>query len=384
VQYLERAVALDPEFMAAWDLLARARSWLLRSGVGFDTLPAWTAVERTRALAPGSLEAALAAGYYRYYARGDFTAALAEMEAADRLMPNSSEILVARALLERRLGRFDESLALTLRAAELDPRNVDALEELAGNYKYMGRADEAELWYERALRLRPTSASLILGKFRLLVNVRGDIARARQLTATARGLIEPEQAANLDGTVAFLARDYAAAAAGYSGLDRTEVNTLVPNRSLALALVARAAGDSQAMRAHADTLLRITRAELASRMRRGADDPFGSQATVESELAVGLALLGEHAGAARTVEGALRKYPIERDAVDSPFNLRWMAIVYMIAGRKAEAVTTLERALAIPSDDLTVPMLRLDPTFDPLRTEPGFQRLVSGSPSSTP
>ena len=129
------------------------------------------------------------------------------------------------------------------------------------------------------------------------------------------------------------------------------------------------------MRAHADTLVRAARAELSERMRQGPDDPFGNQATVETQMAVGMALLGEHAAATRTVEAALKKYPLQRDAIEVPGLLKWVAMVHLIAGRKADAIATLEQALSIPSD-VTVPYLRMNPIYDGLRGEPGFRKLV--------
>ena len=89
---LRQAVTRDSNFVAAWSLLARSASWDLRAGSAGDTAPAWRAVERTIALVPGSLEAHLASGYYRFYAQGDYPAALAQFDAADRLLPNDSEL----------------------------------------------------------------------------------------------------------------------------------------------------------------------------------------------------------------------------------------------------------------------------------------------------
>jgi hypothetical protein len=48
----------------------------------------------------------------------------------------------------------------------------------------------------------------------------------------------------------------------------------------------------------------------------------------------------------------------------------------MLVGRRADAIATLERTLAVPSG-MTVALLRLDPTYDSLRGEPAFQRLVA-------
>src|SRR5687767_4870410 len=98
VRLLTEAVERDSTFAAAWGLLAQAQSWLLRTGAATDTLPAQLAVNRVRALAPGSLDAHLARGYYLYYAVAEFEAALSEFDAVDRIVPNNSEIMLARAL----------------------------------------------------------------------------------------------------------------------------------------------------------------------------------------------------------------------------------------------------------------------------------------------
>jgi hypothetical protein len=54
-----------------------------------------------------------------------------------------------------------------------------------------------------------------------------------------------------------------------------------------------------------------------------------------------------------------------------------VAISHMLIGRRAEAVALLGRLLAAPSS-MTVFELRLDPTYDGLRSDAGFQRLVGG------
>ena len=72
----QRAVDLDPEFVAAWSGLVRAQAWLLRTGVETDTMPARRSLDRLRELALSAPETMLAESYYRYYARADFEGAL--------------------------------------------------------------------------------------------------------------------------------------------------------------------------------------------------------------------------------------------------------------------------------------------------------------------
>ncbi len=52
-------------------------------------------------------------------------------------------------------------------------------------------------------------------------------------------------------------------------------------------------------------------------------------------------------------------------------------VIDAFQGEKDAAIDELERLLSIPSP-LSVPLLRLDPIWDPLRHHPQFQRLVDG------
>ena len=193
ITQLERAVELDTSFVAAWSLLAQARSWMIRRGLESDTLWAWAAVQHAQRLAPGSLEASVAAGYYRYYARGDFAGALADLSAADRLMPNSSEILYAIGLLERRLGRWDDAATHLQRAEALDLRNGQLVTNIAETFTLMRRFPEAQPAIERALVLAPGSGATHVQKL-VMYTAMGDTSGARAALRDASGAV-PERSA---------------------------------------------------------------------------------------------------------------------------------------------------------------------------------------------
>ena len=56
-----------------------------------------------------------------------------------------------------------------------------------------------------------------------------------------------------------------------------------------------------------------------------------------------------------------------------------MAIVYAQAGEQELAIDELETALSMPSD-ISIPWLRVDPLFDPLRDNPRFKALLESEP----
>jgi len=94
--------------------------------------------------------------------------------------------------------------------------------------------------------------------------------------------------------------------------------------------------------------------------------------------------LGDKAAALALAERAIAANPIEKDAVSGPSPIETLAHVAAQMGEPDRAIAALRKLLSIPADTaapLTSALLQLDPTFDPLRNDPRFQKLVA---SETP
>jgi serine/threonine-protein kinase len=374
VYQLERAVELDTSFVAAWSLLAQARSWLIRRGLETDTVWASAAVRHTQQLAPGSLEAAVAQGYYRYYARGDFSGALDDLQAAARITPNSAELLHAIGLLERRVGRWEDAVTSFRRAAALDPRSSLIPFTLGETYTLMRRFADARRAIDHAIELSPESQQAHMQSVRLQMAM-GDLAGARAALRRAAGTLTDDVTRNFEGELAFYAADYALAMRDFAG-QSPEFIAVAPHRSLYLALAAAASGDSALARAHADTLLRLGTAELDARRAAGGVDPFSRQSLIESQMAVALAIRGERDNAVQLAERAASQFGIERDAIEATAQQPYLAMTYVLVGRRADAIASLQRLLAVPGA-MTAPLLLLEPTYQWRRRDLAFHQLVS-------
>jgi tetratricopeptide (TPR) repeat protein len=80
-------------------------------------------LETAQKLEPNSPETLLALGYYQYYVLSDYGPAKTTFERVSRMLPNSSEVLLALARIARREGHWDQSVVYDEQALTLDPRN---------------------------------------------------------------------------------------------------------------------------------------------------------------------------------------------------------------------------------------------------------------------
>src|SRR5207249_1053123 len=158
VRLLEQAVARDPSFVIAYDLLAGAHDRIYF--LGFDHTEARlqlaeTAMQSIRRLSPESGETHLAFAQHLYWAYGDYDRAQEELAAARRTLPNESRIPLMSGYIDRRQGRWAKSLEEMKQALELDPRNFSILQQISLTYQGLRHYEETAATLDRALAIAP-------------------------------------------------------------------------------------------------------------------------------------------------------------------------------------------------------------------------------------
>ena len=261
------------------------------------------------------------------------------------------------------------------RAAQLDPRDASLSRTLGETYYFLRRPSDATRALNRALALDATDPPSLFLKQGVLANLLGDTAAARRFVDGEGTRMPPRVRAYAAGLVAFRARDFRTALTEFAKRE-SPAFSVDARRELVLADAAAASGDSLLARAYADTLVRKARAELARIGAHPRSDLFGRRSGIEAQMAIALAILGDHAQAVRLAEASAHRYSVERDALGGAQVQTYLATTYMIVGRHADAIAVLRRLLAIPST-MTVHRLRLTPSWDPLRGDPEFQRLLA-------
>src|SRR5438477_2367413 len=140
IELLDEAVKRDPSFFDAYCQLAFAHESLY-AVLGSDHTPARlalaeAALQAATRLRPDAPETHLARAQYLYYGLRDYPGALAELEIARRGLPNDPRLFEITGYILRRRGQSEEGLQNLERAAELDPRNFDILQQIALSYQF--------------------------------------------------------------------------------------------------------------------------------------------------------------------------------------------------------------------------------------------------------
>lgn len=158
VNYFERAIAVDPNFVEAYLGLAKTYGWQWIMGVlpPREAYPKFTAAMQ-KALAidsnvPEAHYVKAAAAYYFYW---NWPEAEREFRLALQLNPNLEEARFEYAWFLAAMGRYAEAVPEAERAVEVDPFSVSANLALGSVYQMAGRLDEALRQIEKTIEIEP-------------------------------------------------------------------------------------------------------------------------------------------------------------------------------------------------------------------------------------
>jgi eukaryotic-like serine/threonine-protein kinase len=364
----EQAVALDSTFAQAWAQLSRARSYFYYTaepdpGIGEG---ARVAAARALALGPSLPEAQLAMGDYQLNVRGEGEAALAAYQAGLKFAPRNADLLTGAALAEQVLGRWDAALGHIKHARELDPRSVATARRLVATLLRLRRYPEAMPAAERSVALAPDNLDL-LENMVMVHLAQGDLAGARAAIRDRSKAMQPTDLVAYFGNYWDL----------YWVLDDPHQQLLLrlpPSAfdndrgtwAIVLMQTLWLRGDRARARAYADTALVATDEFLKT-------NPDNAQRRAFRGLV--LAYLGRKGEAIREGEHAASLIPISRDGYTGPYMQQILARIYLLSGEPEKALDHLAPLLRIPNY-LSPGWLRIDPTWDDLRKQPRFRKLV--------
>lgn len=285
------------------------------------------------------------------------------------------------------MGRWEEALEYANKARRLKPRaSIIYTHELGYTRMCLRRFDEAVQDFDQAISLSPHLNDAYILKAHTLVARDGDVSEAKQvmLEMMHRGSIV--EAAEATATQSFGGQLTVVALrlfpetwseildafeAGRIERYRVTQPAVIAATHISRAFVFEATGDRQSAiarydsaRVHYERIIRLNPRSAYLSVYRG-------------NLALAYIGLGRCDEAIREGEAAVRTLPISKDAVVGPDQVFYLAAIYMKCGRIEEAIDQIEILLSVPYY-LSPGLLRADPIWDPIRTNPRFRRLAEG------
>jgi TolB-like protein/Tfp pilus assembly protein PilF len=374
-QLYQRAIDLDPDFALAIARYSQLESWIQHT---FELTPerrqkALHLAERALQLQPDLPEAHLARGFSYYYGDNNYDAALKEFEIAKDGLPNESEVYLALGAIQRRQGKWDESTANLEKAVALSPKDVWVVQNLAFNYQMLRDFDKANRTIDRALAVDPTAAGALELKSKLAILEKGDFGVAEKAFAAVKSVpLTGEIKLKIIGSrceVFLLERKY------QEGLQEAES---LPDEQVAAfpgGLWAKYYFIGFARKAlHDDAGARAAFEKSKSAAEEQAKrNPDSEDAHIQ--LAKVLAQLGEKDTAIAEAQRATELRPESKDAFGGPEVTVGVAEVYATLGENDRAIEILDGLLSRPSA-ITVESIKINPIWDPLRSDPRFQAVL--------
>jgi TolB-like protein/DNA-binding winged helix-turn-helix (wHTH) protein/Tfp pilus assembly protein PilF len=158
ITHYEQAVQLDPDYALAWASLAEARN--LQAGTygrqpELDIEKARQAAERALTLDRNLARAHAAMGDIKKDYDWDWTGADASYHQALALEPGDAVMLWHAADLAATLGHFEQALALSRRAVEMNPLDPSSYHRLGLHAWFNGGLDEAAAAFHKGIEINP-------------------------------------------------------------------------------------------------------------------------------------------------------------------------------------------------------------------------------------
>src|SRR5262249_16551407 len=385
ISFLERAVQLDPNFALAWARLSRANAQLsISSGAISGATPgvrrdaAKRALENAQKLEPKSAETLLALGYYQFWVLHDTELAKTSFQGVKQMLPSSSEVPRALGLIARRAGRWDESIAYIEQALALDPRNVELLSLAAWGYCWHRQFPAALKLFDRVLDITPNDPTTMAAKA-CIYQAQGNLQEAATFLPEINLQTSSSYAFDTKIIQLRFERNYPEAVrllqarlTQFRYTSQVEKGYDKGGNQVSLALMQPLAGDTAGAKVTAEQAR-----DTFESLYRDQPDDWASAALLSQAYAV----MGEKDLALKVAEDAIMILPPSKDAVNGPGLEENLALIKTIFGEHSRPISTLTRLLQMSYNSwlyptpITPALLRLDPLWDPLRSDPRFQKL---------
>ena len=370
-QFLNQAIALDPDFALAHAMLSENHSLIFHWR--YDKSPqrlaaANAAARRAREIDPDLPEGHRALGFYYYWGQNNYELALSEFIEAARKRPNDSTISASIGLVLRRQGRWQEALDAMQRSLDMRPEDPGYIAAVASTLARMRRYEEAAGYFRKVIDLSPDEIHPYVYLARIVRAGGGPLDEAGSILDSM-----PDKDPALRGYYRFeqamYERDWPRALSELARVNNEihePIDELISTRALAeceCRVFGSPAGSTP-------SICNNAREYLEHHCDLSPGDPG-----YHAALGWAYALNGEKENAIQSGIRAVELSPITTDAMAGHSFLIELAKIYAWVDEPYSAVKTLHTALTTPGW-ISEATLRHDPVWDPIRDDPRFEELL--------
>ena len=370
ISELEKAVEADPSFAQAYALLGQGHAeyfWFFGDHSPSRLQKAKQAIDKALSLNPDLFEAHFALAVYYYHGFLNYPRAIEEFAVAEKLRPGDFMTLYYLGAVKRRTGDFNGAVVNMERALAIEPKLATLYVDLGNSYNLVSRYDDAEKISRQALVLDPKAveAAENLALIRLHRD-RNPSAAAAELRSVADRY--PDRNFAAQQLLVF----------GWPSGEDPQLRSIMENARwteaagdkgvfyVSKALLFLEYGNPARARVYADSALPLITASVKS---------SPDESTYLNNLATAQAILGNRDAAIALAKRSMSATPLSRDAYSAPDVAFGAAIALTIAGANDEAISALEAGVRQPATNKPA-VLSLRPIFAPLRNNPRFRKLA--------
>ncbi len=364
-EYWNKAVALDSNF-------ALAHAWLSFNHTllyAYNLDPRRERAEKAKnayvkalGLNPDLSMAYLAKGLYSFFIHYDHDNALRAINIAQKLAPGDWWPRYSIGLVKWYQGYYQEAIKYLNKAGELNPGAFQIPDNLGRMYRQLRKFQESEETYKRLISVWPDLACGHRALANMYISWEGNTATARQTIEAASQKYGRQIFIRTWHYIYILEGKYEQALeclnfASYDSLEfyltRAKDLYLLFDRDTEYKL-------------YADSARKILEARIAS---------YPPKPEWHRDLGYIYACLGDKEKAIAAGKKAVELRPVSKDANYGPGFVAALAAIYVLVGEFDAAIDQLEYLLSIPSF-VTIPLLKIEPEWEPLREHPRFQKLI--------
>jgi serine/threonine protein kinase len=372
-ELLENAIKLDSSFAAAYAALSTVQSnmyWSYFERTKENLRRSKVNAQKALLINPDLAEAHVAMGDYFYHGILEYESALQEYKKAISLNPNLVDSYNGIAFVLRRQGKMRNAIEYLEKTYELDPRDYVTVFSIGETYNLLREYEKSIPYFDKANLLAPEAIPPYDTKARNYLLAAGDTKKARSIIQNAR-----ERKIGLDSYVFsvslyycdILNRNFNAALNQIKGVKETDDQYYYKPEDLYLAEAYWFMKNNTLAEKHFLAAKRI----LKEKIKQNPED-----SRLYTSLGIACAGLGEKQTAIQEGKHGYELLPITREAWRGSFRLFDLAQIYTMVGEQDLAIQALDELLSRATDAISVALLKIDPTWDPLRENPKFQELL--------